>query len=107
MASDDFSGVAVALNAASYTQGQTMTLTVSGQNKHTSDDSTTHETVTVDAVVRSAGGVTHTVSAAPVDVAHTAPGGVTLEDVTIVSVTDSGGRSWTLAAGGKTATAVA
>lgn len=107
MASDDFSGVTVALDASSYASGQTMTLAVSGQNRHTGDETVTHETVMIDAVVQSSGGVTQAVSAQPVDVTRTVPGGLTLENVSIVSVTDSGGRSWTLQPGGLTATAAA
>jgi NMD protein affecting ribosome stability and mRNA decay len=105
MASNDFSGVSAALNASSYNQGQTMTLTVSGQNVHTGDPSTTNETLTITATIQSSSGATHNVSAQPVTVVSSTPGETTLEDVTIVSVVDSGGRTWTMA--GRTATAVA
>lgn len=109
MASDDFSGVTVAFDAASYVKGATMTLTVTGQNKHTSDGTTTHETVIVTATVQSPSGVTTSVQSQPVDVATTTPGGVTNEDVTLVSASDGSARVYTPKAGsgGHSLTAVA
>lgn len=109
MASDDFSGVTVSFDAASYVKGATMTLTVSGQNKHTSDGATTHETVIVNATVQSPGGTTSILQSQPVDVATTTPGGVTLEDVTIVSASDGSARVYAskTGSGGHSLTAVA
>lgn len=99
MASDDFSGVTVAFDAASYVKGATMTLTVSGKNKHTSDGTDTHETVIVTATIQSPGGVTSTIQSQSVDVTTPVPGGETMEDVTIVSVSDGSSRAYTAKAG--------
>lgn len=94
MASDDFSGVTVAFDKAGYTKGETMTLTVSGQNKHTGDGTTTKETVVVTATVKS-GDVTSSIQSQPVEVTKTSAGDTTNEDVTIVSVSDGSGRVYT------------
>lgn len=109
MASDDFSGVTVAFDKASYAKGATMTLTVSGQNKHTSDGGTTHETVVVTATVEAPSGATFALQSQSVDVTTTAPGGVTNEDVTITSASDGSGRTYTpkTGSGGHSLTAVA
>ena len=104
MASDDFSGVSAAVGGP-YVVGEPMTLTVSGQNRHTVDATTTQETVTISAVIQSESGVQYTLTAEPQNVTRTVPGAVTFEDVTIVSVTDTGNRAWMVS--GRTATAIA
>lgn len=109
MATDDFSGVTVAFDKASYVKGETMTLTVSGKNKHTTDDGTTEETVTISGTLTSESGATHTLEAQPVKVTSTAPGAVTMEDVIITTVVDGSSRTYTPKAGsaGHSVTAVA
>jgi hypothetical protein len=108
-ASDDFSSVIVTLDKpGGYVKGETITLTATGQSKHTADGTVTHETVTVTATITAASGATTALESQPFDVVTTTPGGVTNEDVTL-SATDSSGRTYTPKAGsnGRVVTAVA
>lgn len=107
MATDDFSGVTVAFAAASYPKGATMTLAVNGQNRHTGDPTITHQAGTAHISLQATGGATTTIDAQIADIVTTTPGTVTFEDVVIVSVTDSAGRTYTVSPGGHSATAIA
>lgn len=106
MANDDFSAVTASIGGP-YQPGATMTVNVAGQNKHTSDDTTTHERGTASVTVQGDSGATTTITTAVADIVSTIPGAVTFEDVKIVSVTGPGTRVWTVSADGKSATAVA
>jgi len=107
MAQDDFSGVTATLDATTYNSGQTMTLTVTGQDKHTADPVTNQEQASLSLVVQTESGGTATLSIPPFIVFDTTPGVVTMEDVVITEVTDSTGRVWTIGGDGTSATAVA
>lgn len=105
MANYDWSGVALTYNRTppNYTAGETMTITVSGQVKRTGDPTT--ETATLTGTLQATDGTQFTLTAQPVQV--TRPGQVTMLNVTLVSLTDSSGRVWTVAANGLSASAVA
>lgn len=90
-----------------YTQGDTIVVSVSGLVKKTSDSTSTSETVTVTGTVQASDGTVTTVPAQPLTVVHPVPGTVEFLPVKLVSITDSGGRVWTVSADGTTATAIA
>jgi hypothetical protein len=110
----DVFSVSASWSQASYNAGQTMTGTISGTNTHTTSDTTTHQTagpVTIP-VSASPSGAQSTVTLAGVDVATTAPGSTTTEQVTIDTtrpIVDSGAtpRNWVVSADRKSISAVA
>lgn len=100
----DTFNVTASFDKSSYNQGDTMTLTISGDDVLITT-TTTAEAVSGTISLTAADGSTSTL---------TFPAGVTVnvttttttpESVKMTSVTDSAGRTWTVAASGLTATA--
>lgn len=97
--SDQFS-VTATFDKTSYNSGDKMTVSISGGDVQTANQT---ETVTVVLTITAADGATGTVSVSvPVTKAVATP-----ESVVITSVTDSDGRTWAVAAGGLSASATA
>lgn len=109
MANYDWSAVVINYDRTppNYTTGDPIVAAVSGQVRKTTDPSSVSETVTVSGTVQAADGTTNTVPAQPLTVVHPVAGAEEFLPVTLVSVTDSGGRVWTVGPGGTTATTMA
>lgn len=109
--SDSFAGVTAAwvypTGQTVYNPGDTMHVQISGSAVQTTTGPPTTETVTAVVSVQTADGATGTSDPVAIQIVH--PGGTvtTPESVKITSVTDSGGRTWTVDPGGLFATAVA
>lgn len=102
--SDTFN-VTAGWDQPSYTEGQTITGTISGTNTHTEETVTQVGPVTVPLVAES--GATTTISLPQVPVTHTV---TTVEDVVIdvaVFEVNQGGRTWTVSVDLKSITATA
>lgn len=98
--SDQFN-ITATLDKASYNVGDTMTLTIAGGDILTQS---TTATLTGTVTVQAADGAVTTVPFGPVTVNGTTS---TPQSVRISSIADSDGRVWTIAADGKSATAIA
>lgn len=102
----DTFNVTATLDKTSYNTGQTMTLTITGGDVLT-QTTTTQQALSGTVNLVAADGATSTIaipSGVTVNVTSTT---TTPESVKISSVTDTQGRTWTVAASGLTATATA
>jgi uncharacterized protein YfaS (alpha-2-macroglobulin family) len=98
---DNFNSVTVAFDKATYNQGDTMTLTISG-SAVSSAGSTVSEQPTVTVVASD--GTTASIQPTATSITVTS----TTNLVTLIqSINDAGGRTWAVAANGLTATATA
>lgn len=102
----DTFNVTAAYDKSSYNQGDTMTLTISGGDVLTQTTTTQTPSGALSVTIAAADGSTTTINVPPgtVNVTTTT---TTPESVKITGVSDSSGRTWTIASGGLSATATA
>jgi len=98
---DNFNSVTLAFDKATYNQGDTMTLTISGQAVSSAGSTVTEQpTVTVVASDGTTAALQPTAASIAISTTTNLP-------TLIQSVNDAGGRTWVIAANGLTATATA
>lgn len=98
--------VSASYDKASYNSGETMTVSVSGSYVVESTTTTEQQSGSLTLTITAADGVITTVALPPVPVTVSVPTQIDVE-WTVTGVSDTSGRNWTIAPGGKSITAVA
>lgn len=98
----DTFNVTATLDKTTYNSGDTMTVSISGGDVLTTTTQVPSGTLTL--TITAADGATTTVNVSPATISMTTS---TPESVKITAITDTSGRTWTIAASGLTATATA
>lgn len=103
--SDTFN-VTAAYDKTSYNSGDTMTVTISGNDVLTTTTTTQQQSGTLTLTITAADGSTSTITvpATTVNVTNTS---ATPQSVVISAVSDTSGRAWTIASNGLSITATA